>query len=306
MQQKAGGDVPAKVQEKRREKLLKKMIRRLAAGAIVGAMLCTSAGAVQAGTKVSTKYEPTTSNGETYYTVSVTGGSGFTITAGNEYVLMVAKGTLNDNDYVIDPSTLVYIDQQRAEGNTLTFTVKPSWTPDSVVLLGGNFGTGVSSPIVIGYIEGKGTLVSVTIPVLDVGDKNASDITFSWASSGGTPISSATANADGTLNAQIDGTGLTITISRPGYLPLVIKNYSPGADITQYISQFEKGAGDVDGDTVINMVDISKLIDAYDKTQSYIVNADFNRDGVINMLDLSTLISSYDRNTGNNMTFSVT
>jgi len=286
---------------------LKRIFRRLAAGAVVGAMLCTSAGAVTVTpVKLSVSQPYAYDEANEQYVITVSTGNGITITEGQQYVLMVAQGKWADSAYEIDPSTLTYIDQQAATSSGLTFYVKPGWTPDSVVLLGGNFGSS-SSPIAIGYIDGKGTPIQVEIPVLDVSaGKDASDITFAWASSDGTPLGSANPQSDGTLKTQIEGTGLTITISRPGYLPLVIHNYSPGTDITQYISQFNKGAGDVDGDKAINMVDISTLINSYDKAQNYIKNADFNRDGVVNMVDLSALISSYNRNTADNMTFSAT
>jgi hypothetical protein len=66
-----------------------------------------------------------------------------------QYLLLVVK-TDSSGSYTIDQSSILYIDQQKAENSAVTFTVYPSEIANSVILLSSSADS--SSPITLGKI----------------------------------------------------------------------------------------------------------------------------------------------------------
>jgi hypothetical protein len=54
-------------------------------------------------------------------------------------------------------------------------------------------------------------------------------------------------------------------------------------------------AGDVNGDNLVNIYDLSLLLSNYNKTTGQLTNTaiDINQDGVVDVFDLSILLSKY-------------
>lgn len=292
-----------------------KQWKRLCAALLSGLLLTGSALAAGETVQVlqNVRFEASTATeNQGKYTVTVTNDA---IQNGKDYALLIAKGTMPENATVsgtmamptIDSTTLTYIDQTTAtlvdSKPTVTFkNFIPKSVPNSVVLLGGYFNE-YESPVVIGFINGQGTLVQITIPVVDTSSKlDASDVTFTIRDSFGTELVSANPNESGALDCTVPPEeGLTVVISRPRYVPITIKNYSADADIDSYVSQFSKCAGDVNSDAKINMTDITMAISGFNTTGPNIVNkyTDINRDNKVNMTDITGIISAFGKNKTN-------
>jgi T5SS/PEP-CTERM-associated repeat protein len=52
--------------------------------------------------------------------------------------------------------------------------------------------------------------------------------------------------------------------------------------------------GDANGDHIVNINDLSKILANYDKTGMYWIDGDFNGDGTVDISDLSSLLANYD------------
>lgn len=127
---------------------MKRMIRALIAAAVLVSSLTCSAFAVE--DKPTTNIDGTVSyDGTLKYSASYDSA-----TDKNQYVLLVAEGT--PDKWTVTQDSILYIDQAAASGNTVSFTdFIPMTVADSVVLLGGNFGDGITSPIILGTIKSQ-------------------------------------------------------------------------------------------------------------------------------------------------------
>ena len=160
----------------------------LCLGALTVALTCSALAAT-------TNYT-TDKQGTVNYSAS-TGSTGkYTATydkviSGNQYALLVVKGT--EAYHPINENTIMYIDQKPASGTTISFDFIPKSTPDCVVLLGGVFENGVTSPVTLGTLIGKGVTVSGSVTSYNPG--NPTTLELYAAGTKENPVATATINA---------------------------------------------------------------------------------------------------------------
>jgi hypothetical protein len=112
----------------------------------------------------------------------------------------------------------------------------------------------------------------------------------------GYPIGSAETDKNGayTLSA-VAGTAYTLIVTKPGYLSYTIKNLTltEGEDIkTVDIRQL---AGDVNGDGIINAVDLTQLLSEFNREPVEYKEADIDGNGIVNAADLTYLLAGFNK-----------
>ena len=91
------------------------------------------------------------------------------------------------------------------------------------------------------------------------------------------------------------GESYTLVITKPGYLSYIIKNFTinEGEDIEEIdLSQL---AGDINGDGVVNSIDLTYLLSEFNCTPQQYPNADFNGDDLVNSVDLTYLLAGFNK-----------
>lgn len=279
-----------------------KALKRICAGLIAGVLLVSSAAAAPV-----VKYDAVTAAADNKYDVVVSDAS---IIAGNEYALLIAKwakpttaptvgGEVTTPS--IDVNTLTYIDQKTAvadgtKGKVVFEDFIPKAVPDSVVLLGGVF-NGKTSPIVIGYIDAKGVLVTGSVAyqtssvnaIVKIYDANGNEIATGETSTNGVY----------SIDGVPTGEELSIVVSKRGYCTYTINNMiiDDALDLSEI--SIRNLAGDLDGDGYVNGYDLTYLLADFNKggTDITMETGDLDGDGYVNGYDLTYLLSSF--NNGN-------
>lgn len=219
-----------------------------------------------------------TYNGDGSYTASY---SAATI-AGNQYALLVVKGT--PGNYSISADTIMYIDQV-ADENGVSFTFIPKSVPDCVVLLGGEF-VQETSPVLLGTLIGQGVTVSGDVTLQGRTDYSGAAVTLT--------------GSNGTYEAVTDSTGAyfvdgvapgsyTLTISMSGYLSYTKTSLTVEDETVVPAKELLGGEIQVDGQVTI--LDLSKLLGEYGQVTT--TGSDINGDGQVTILDLSILLGNY-------------
>ena len=109
-------------------------------------------------------------------------------------------------------------------------------------------------------------------------------------------IAQATTNTQGayTLTAPA-GALYRLTVSKPGYLSYTVHNLnlSAGQQIDPIdISQL---AGDINGDGIVNSIDLTYLLSEFNRAPQQYLNADINGDGIVNSVDLTYLLAGFNK-----------
>lgn len=280
---------------------MKKMIRfGLCLGLLSAALTCTALAATDGYTTDMNGGKVDYQDGK--YSASYTG----TI-EGNQYVLLVVKGT--PESYSVSADTIVYIDQKQATGTSVSFeNWIPMSTPDCVVLLGGVFGEGVDSPVVLGTLESQGVTVSGSVNVSNAAKATTIElykqgtttnpvytVTIPAASSGGS------ANREFSLDGVVEGT-YDLKITQEGHTSYWITEVPVGSDPLTLPNTVTLPCGDVNADGAINIDDLGVIISSsnYNKDSATAANklTDLNGDGNINIDDLGVVLSSKNYNKG--------
>ena len=262
---------------------MKKWIRLgLCLGVLTAALTCS---ALAATPDYTTDSAGTVTYAEGKYTASYANA-----TSGNQYVILVVKGSADD--YSISENTIMYIDQKAAESETISFDFIPKSTPDCVVLLGGEFSDG-QSPKVLGALIGQGVEISGTV---DIGVSVTSNVTLTVYHPDGTSAGSSTMSSDGSyaISSIPEGT-YYIKASKPGFVSNMVEVIVTGEENVGEISVMLYG-GDVNTDKMINAADLLALLSDFGKTeQDSITNgyADINEDTAVNAADLLELLANY-------------
>lgn len=268
-----------------------KVFKRLCAGLIAGMLMISSVAA--ADVIDNTHYA---ADGETgKYTVTVTDEA---IKDGNQYVLLIAKGVVDGGVIPeINTDTLTYINQTVADDNTVTFKdFIPKSVPNSVVLLGGEF-NGKTSPVIIGYIDAAGVLVtgSVAFQTSNVG------ATIKIYDALGNEVVSGETTTEGAFSIEGVPTGeeFSLVVSKPGYCTYTLSNMTIEDAMELSEISIVNLAGDLDGDGYVNGYDLTNLLSDFNKGGSDIgmETADLDGDGYVNGYDLTYMLSSF--NNGN-------
>lgn len=260
---------------------MKKLIRLgLCLGMLTAALTCSALAATEGYT---TDSAGTVDYAGGKYTASYTGA-----TSGNQYVILVVKGSASD--YSISENTIMYIDQKAAESETISFNFIPKSTPDCVVLLGGEFSDG-QSPKVLGTLIGQGVTVSGKVTLQGRSDYSGATATLSGKDGGKTYT--ATTNSAGIYTFDSVPVGeYTLTITMPGYLSYT-KTALAVEDITQVAEKNLLG-GDVNevADSYVNADDLLVILDNFIQAVQY-PGMDINGDGYINADELSIILGNF-------------
>ena len=261
---------------------MKKWIRLgLCLGVLTAALTCS---ALAATPDYTTDSAGTVTYAEGKYTASYANA-----TSGNQYVILVVKGSADD--YSISENTIMYIDQKAAESETISFDFIPKSTPDCVVLLGGEFSDG-QSPKVLGALIGQGVEISGTV---DIGVSVTSNVTLTVYHPDGTSAGSSTMSSDGSyaISSIPEGT-YYIKASKPGFVSdLVEVTVTDGniGDITVALY-----GGDVNTSGGINSVDLMALLGEFGKVDNFDnVLVDINESGSVNAVDLMELLNNFGK-----------
>jgi hypothetical protein len=95
--------------------------------------------------------------------------------------------------------------------------------------------------------------------------------------------------------ATAEDEGYTLVVTKPGYLSYTIKNLilTNGLDIeTIDIRQL---AGDVNGDGIVNAVDLTLLLSEFNRSPPTITAADIDGNGIVNAADLTYLLAGFNK-----------
>ena len=231
--------------------------------------------------------------------------------AGEQYALLVVKGTVDENGTLppISDDTIMYIDQTAAgRDGKVSFTFIPKSTPECVVLLGGVFDGGVTSPVTLGTLKAQGVTVSgsasvsnaakaMTIELYQQGTTTnpVYTVTIPAASSGGS------ANRSFSLDGVAEDT-YDLKVTQEGHTAYWLTGVPVGSDPLTLPESMTMACGDVNGDGVINIDDLGILLssDNYNKDSVTAKNkmTDLNGDGSVNIDDLGIITSSNNYNKG--------
>ncbi|WP_438448406.1 S8 family serine peptidase [Gorillibacterium sp. sgz5001074] len=112
----------------------------------------------------------------------------------------------------------------------------------------------------------------------------------------GTVVKWGTVQADGTYALSLPAGSYTIRVRIPGYSSVSQTLHVNGPASLDFRLR-ESAAGDVSGDSRIDLLDLNRAARAFGKsapwTSKAIGEADINRDGVVNMLDISYILGNF-------------
>ena len=285
---------------------MKRLLRLgLCLGVLAAALTCTALAAENNSTPGFTTanegctvtYEET----EQKYTAAYAG-----TTVGNQYALLVVKQD-DGGGYSIREDTIMYIDQQEATVDGVSFTFIPRSTPDCVVLLGGDFGEdGPSSPVTLGTLEGKGVTVSGSVTSYNPGNPVMLKLYKAGTEEvvAETTIAAQTGNGkvtqDFTLNSVPVGDSYDLEINKAGHTTYRLTGIPVEEDMA--LSALKLLSGDVNGDDKINVSDQNAILGngTYNLSvsEAAVKLADVNGDDKVNVSDINVVLSSDYYNKG--------
>lgn len=214
----------------------------------------------------------------------------------NQYVLLVVKQD-DEGGYSISENTIMYIDQQEATAEGVSFTFIPRSTPDCVVLLGGEFSNG-ESPKTLGTLIGKGVEVSGSV---DIGVNVTSNITLTLYNPDGTTAGSSSMNGDGNYSIPSIPEGTYyIKASKPGFIGGLVEVTVTGDGNVSAVTVPLYG-GDLNTNGSINSVDLMALLDDFGAAKAEDMKnlySDINENGMVNATDLMELLNNFGKEDG--------
>ncbi len=211
------------------------------------------------------------------------------------YGVVVVKGTNAAGVDLSDTDSILYIDQVTAdaEGNVVIDEFMSKIDPTDESFTGGTIyigGEGLETATAIGYIvAGEEEEETFTISGTVAGNLGATAPTV--VASDGTTDYDATVDAEGAFTVDVPvGATYTVTVTKTGYL-----SYTK-ANIATEISAIEATIkpGNVNGDSSVNLTDLSSFLDAYN-TAVETIEKDYDESGAVNLSDLSPLLTNYNQ-----------
>jgi len=91
------------------------------------------------------------------------------------------------------------------------------------------------------------------------------------------------------------GTTYTLKVTKPGYLSYTIKNltFSAGEHLPEI--DLHQLAGDVNGDGIVNSIDLTYLLSEFNRAPLQYPNADIDGNGLVNSVDLTYLLAGFNK-----------
>ena len=106
-------------------------------------------------------------------------------------------------------------------------------------------------------------------------------------------------NVDGTYTLTIpapqEGARYTLIVTKPGYLSYTIRNLSLAGSTVMETVDIHQLAGDVNGDGIINAVDLAQLLSEFNRDPLNFKEADIDGNGVVNATDLTYLLAGFNK-----------
>jgi hypothetical protein len=124
-------------------------------------------------------------------------------------------------------------------------------------------------------------------------------VTVTLRNNGDGSTTTAYTNADGTFTLVVttpqEGARYTLKVTKPGYLSYTINElvltdglYVGSIDIRQL-------AGDVNGDGIVNAVDLTCLLSEFNRKPQIFLDADIDGNGMVNAADLTYLLAGFNK-----------
>jgi uncharacterized repeat protein (TIGR02543 family) len=108
-----------------------------------------------------------------------------------------------------------------------------------------------------------------------------------------------TTKADGsyafTIPAAAAGAGYTLVVTKPGYLSYTVKNFNLTEEEGNETIDIRQLAGDVNGDGIVNAVDLTCLLSEFNRTPLAYEFADIDGNGIVNAADLTYLLAGFNK-----------
>lgn len=212
------------------------------------------------------------------YTVPYSDG-----TSGNYYALLVVEGVYEENETpVISEDTVLYIDQATADSSgDVSFD---GWIPKNsepaTVYLGG---TGLTSPVLLGYLGESTFFVSGTVTT-DSGTSYEALVTLTSGEDTFTVTS-----VNGAYSIEVPGGTYTFTVNVKNHLSYTKNNLEVSADVAY--KEVTVLGGDLDGDGAIDSYDLGKIVNAYNTDNDEI---DIDGDGAVDSYDRGKIVNNYN------------
>jgi hypothetical protein len=290
---------------------MKKLLKIALLAAALAALLAVSALAD------TPTFAPDTTSKNYTVTVGSPNTYGATVTDGQQYLLLVLQSDTLVKDTMpaaptamptISVTNIVYIDQTAGStGVTFANFLPKNATYWNYVYLAG---AGNTAPVFLGFLGSPATVEGMTNTATGTVTSNnpANPISITVAAEGNT---SSAQIATGSVSA-VAGTGskaeefsvgslpdgtYTFTFTKAGHTPLVVKDVvvTGGAYTLPSTLDLTMRCGDVNGDNVIDIQDLNKVISLanYNLATSAAATklADLNGDQIIDIQDLSIIIS---------------
>lgn len=260
---------------------MKKIWKYFILFALLGALMCTAAFAVDEPTFTDTATGATftmDASGEKFE-VSYTGA-----TSGQYLILMVAKDT--DGEYTINDESIMYVNQDAAGESGVAFTVYPTKMVSAKIMLGGGSG----SPVTLGYLEMPAP--DVTVNIMDTTGSVSAEV-----SADGSTLVVENDQACAVLYTTDGGETyqtLAATPNADGGYDYDLTQLPAGAEVTVAVK------GDLNGDGKISALEARRILMAsngnYELTALQKAIADANGDGKISALEARRFLMASNGN----------
>jgi hypothetical protein len=117
--------------------------------------------------------------------------------------------------------------------------------------------------------------------------------------SGNTCIALAETADDGAYTLSVPtapaGARYTLVVTKPGYLSYTIKNLDLANWEDEKTIDIRQLAGDVNGDGIVNAVDLTCLLSEFNRDPLKFFDADIDGNGIVNAADLTYLLAGFNK-----------
>jgi len=241
------------------------------------------------------------------FTVSYTG-----CIANKPYILLVVQATLGDSitsasqisgsNYSVSENTILYIWNEVADSTgTVTFTsVYPKAVTNSVFLLGGEFNSPTTSPVILGGVKVAGINVSGTVtlgydgyygataPVAELYDADGKFIKD-------TPVALNGTTGTYTFTAVPTDATYLVCVKLAGHISTWTNVTIAATDTEKAVSDITLYGGDIDCQFEVNGYDLDIILKNYGipVSEANDARADIDCQGEINPYDLNAVLNAY-------------
>lgn len=223
--------------------------------------------------------------------------NGSDFTAGEQVGILVLKPGVNSPDEIDldDPiDSIDYIDQvEIGENKEFTLTYTSSGQPGQYKV----YYTGNTQTPELFEIDIEGQVGAISGKITSLGNISAIAITVL---KDGQPVKTANPDAEGNFSITgLEAGTYSVEFVKKSHLKLTINGVEVKASETKELGQKALIPGDINGDALINIEDLQRVLDRYGSTEStggaYDSEGDLNDDTLINIEDLQAVLDNYGK-----------